>query len=77
MLSKKTILMVCIMLISAYASAQNITVTGNVSDKTGPLVGVTVVVQGTVSSTTTDLDGYYSITVPSSATLSFSSLGDH
>src|SRR5690554_822080 len=75
MLSKKTILMVCIMLISAYASAQNITVTGNVSDKTGPLAGVTVVVQGTVSSTTTDLDGYYSITVPSSATLSFSSLG--
>ena len=75
MLSKKTILMVCIMLISAYASAQNIAVTGNVSDKTGPLVGVTVVVQGTVSSTTTDLDGYYSITVPSSATLSFSSLG--
>ena len=63
MLSKKTILMVCIMLISAYASAQNIAVTGNVSDKTGPLVGVTVVVQGTVSSTTTDLDGYYSITV--------------
>ena len=75
MLSKKTILMVCIMLISAYASAQNIAVTGNVSDKTGPLVGVTVVVQGTVSSTTTDLDGYYSITAPSSATLSFSSLG--
>ncbi len=75
MLSKKTILMVCIMLISAYASAQNITVTGNVSDKTGPLVGVTVVLQGTVSSTTTDLDGYYSITAPSSATLSFSSLG--
>ncbi len=67
--------MVCIMLISAYASAQNITVTGNVSDKTGPIVGVTVVVRGTVSSSTTDLDGNYSITAPSSATLSFSSLG--
>jgi len=67
--------MVCIMLFSAYASAQNITVTGNVSDKTGPLVGVTVVVQGTVTSATTDLDGNFTIVAPSSATLSFSSLG--
>ena len=75
MLLRKTILMVCIMLTVAYASAQNITVTGNVSDKTGPIVGVTVVVQGTVSSTTTDLAGNYSITAPASATLSFSSLG--
>ncbi|NLZ08404.1 MAG: TonB-dependent receptor plug domain-containing protein, partial [Bacteroidales bacterium] len=75
MLLRKTILMVCIMLVSAYASAQNITITGNVSDNTGPVVGVTVVVRGTVSTATTDLDGKYSITAPSTATLTFSSLG--
>ena len=67
--------MVCIMLFSAYANAQNITVTGNVSDKTGPLAGVTVLIQGTVLSSTTGLDGNYSISAPSSATLSFSFLG--
>ena len=75
MLLRKTILMVCVMLVSAYASAQNITITGNVSDNTGPVVGVTVVVRGTVSTATTDLDGKYSITAPSTATLTFSSLG--
>ena len=75
MLLRKTILMVCIMLVSAYASAQNITITGNVSDNTGPVVGVTVVVRGTVSTATTDLDGQYSITAPSTATHTFSSLG--
>ena len=63
------------MLVSAYASAQNITITGNVSDNTGPVVGVTVVVRGTVSTATTDLDGNYSITAPPTATLTFSSLG--
>jgi len=67
--------MVCVLLVSAYASAQNITITGNVSDNTGPVVGVTVVVRGTVSIATTDLDGNYSITAPSTATLTFSSLG--
>ncbi len=67
--------MVCVMLVSAYASAQNITITGNVSDNTGPVVGVTVVVRGTVSTATTDLDGNYSITAPSTATLTFSSIG--
>ena len=75
MLLRKTILMVCVMLVSAYASAQNITITGNVSDNTGPVVGVTVVVRGTVSTATTDLDGNYSITAPSTATLTFSSIG--
>ncbi len=75
MLLRKTSLMVCVLLVSAYASAQNITITGNVSDNTGPVVGVTVVVRGTVSIATTDLDGNYSITAPSTATLTFSSLG--
>jgi Ca-activated chloride channel family protein len=64
MLSRKIILMVCVMLISVYANAQNITITGNVSDKTGALVGATVLVQGTETVTSTDLDGNYSIQAP-------------
>ncbi|MDD4481315.1 MAG: carboxypeptidase-like regulatory domain-containing protein, partial [Bacteroidales bacterium] len=75
MFLRKTILMVCIMLVSAYANAQTITVRGNVSDNTGPLMGVTVLVQGTETLSTTDLDGNYSIQAPANATLSFSSLG--
>lgn len=72
MLSRKPILVTCIMLLMAMtANAQNITITGTVSDNTGPVVGVTVVVQGTVLSGTTDLYGKYSITAPSSATLIF------
>ena len=75
MLSRKFILMVCLMLFSVYANAQNITITGNVSDKAGALVGATVLVQGTETVTSTDLDGNYSIMAPANATLSFSSLG--
>ena len=68
--------MVCIMLLTAvYANAQDITVRGNVVDKTGPLVGVTVLVQGTETLVSTDLDGNFTIRAPSDGVLSFSSLG--
>lgn len=53
------------------------TVTGTVSDqKQTPLVGVTVLEQGTTNGTVTDLDGNYSITVQGeNAVLSFSYIG--
>jgi TonB-linked SusC/RagA family outer membrane protein len=50
------------------------TVTG--SDDEQPLVGATVMLEGTSSGTTTDIDGKYSITVPvSGGTLLFSYVG--
>ncbi len=39
------------------------TVTGTVTDKSGPLPGVSVVVDGTIKGTSTDFDGLYTITV--------------
>lgn len=58
------------------AWAQEITVTGKVIDKSGePLIGVYVLLQGSTSGTSTDVDGNYALTVPSNATLQFSLIG--
>ena len=54
----------------------NITVTGTVTDEAGlPLVGLTVFAEGSGTGVITDLDGNYSIEVPSDAVLVFSYLG--
>ena len=56
--------------------AQNIQVSGTVLDANNePLPGVNVVQTGTTNGTITDLDGKYSINVPSDATLTFSYIG--
>ena len=53
-----------------------IAVRGTVSDAAGPLLGVTVAVQGTTNATATDADGNYSITVTGeNAVLAFSYIG--
>ncbi|WP_246146921.1 SusC/RagA family TonB-linked outer membrane protein [Seonamhaeicola marinus] len=54
---------------------QEITVSGTVSDASGPLPGVNIVVKGTSQGTQTDFDGNYSLSVDSNATLVFSFLG--
>lgn len=56
--------------------AQNVKVTGTVTDKNGePLVGVYVLVQGTKTGTSTDVDGKYALSAPANGTLVFSSMG--
>ncbi|MBQ1697218.1 MAG: TonB-dependent receptor [Bacteroidales bacterium] len=57
--------------------AQNVRVTGKVVDVANnePLIGVNVVQQGTTNGTITDLDGNYSIEVPSNSTIQFSFIG--
>ena len=56
--------------------AQNINVTGTVTDKSGdPLVGVYVVVRGTQTGTATDIDCFYTIMFPTNGTLEFTSMG--
>ncbi|GAB3780953.1 TonB-dependent receptor [Spirosoma horti] len=54
-----------------------ITVTGRVLDETGsPLPGVTVVLKGTTTGTTTSAEGVYTLSVPDgNATLTFSFIG--
>ena len=62
---------------STYATAQQVAVTGTVTDLNGvPLAGVTVVVKGTTSGASTDGSGKYNLTnVSANATLVFSFVG--
>ncbi|HEV7347960.1 TonB-dependent receptor [Telluribacter sp.] len=56
--------------------AQDMTVTGKVTDITGMgMPGVAITVQGTARGTTTDVDGGYTIAAPGNATLVFSFVG--
>ena len=55
------------------AQAQNMTVRGTVSDATGPIVGAVVLSSG--ANAVTDVDGAFSINVPSNAVLEVSCLG--
>jgi len=58
------------------ARQQGIVVTGIVSDQSGPLIGVSVVVKGTNEGTVTDIDGKFTITVSGKeSVLQFSFLG--
>lgn len=56
-------------------TAQDITLSGTVSAEGEPLIGATVMVKGTTTGTTTDMDGAYSLSVPADATLVFSYVG--
>lgn len=55
--------------------AQQKTVTGMVTDATGSLPGVSVMVKGTTKGTGTDFDGKYSITAKTGDVISFSYMG--
>ena len=75
---KRATLSICaLLLFSGVVWAQNITVTGRVTDKTGEAIpGVYVLVTGsTTGGTTTGIDGRYSISAPSSGQITFSLLG--
>ena len=65
------------MLVSAVAYAQNMTVTGVVKDSsTGEGVPfASLQLKGTMTGTSTDGDGFYTITVPADGVLVFSSVG--
>jgi TonB-linked SusC/RagA family outer membrane protein len=51
------------------------TISGSVTDETGPLPGVTVVEKGTGNGTVTDFDGNYTLTVSEDAVIVFSYIG--
>lgn len=56
-------------------SAQNLTVSGTVSDAQGPLSGVVVLAPDAGTNAVTDLDGKYTISVKPTSVLEFSCLG--
>ena len=69
-------LLVCLVLSGTTVFAQEKTVTGVVTDSFNePLIGASIVVQGTTNGVITDLDGKYSIKVTPGATLQFSYVG--
>ncbi|MDT0552586.1 SusC/RagA family TonB-linked outer membrane protein [Urechidicola vernalis] len=55
--------------------AQSKTISGNVTDETGPLPGVSVLIKGTNTGTETDFDGNYSIEASVGDVLQFSFIG--
>ena len=71
----KLILSAIFLLIMVGVHAQNVRVTGVVSDAQGSLIGVNVRVKGGTTGVITDMNGKYSIDVPSHATLVFSYIG--
>lgn len=65
-----------LMFLSSHLWAQNVQVTGQVTDEAGePIPGATVLVKGTTAGTATDLDGQYQLSVPTDAVLVFSFIG--
>ncbi len=69
--------LLALVLLGGVASAQNITVKGNVTDKaTGePVSFASIQIKGTMQGASTDLDGNFSIDAPRTATLIFSFVG--
>lgn len=74
---RNALLFILVATISLGISAQNVTVKGTVTDKTGEtVIGASVVQKGNSGNgTITDIDGNFSLTVPANATLVFSYVG--
>ena len=73
--ARKLTLVVAFLGISAFAFAQS-KVTGTVKDSAGePIIGASVIVDGTTTGTTTAADGTYSLNVPKDAVLQVSFIG--
>lgn len=72
-----TSLLVCLAFMGITAFAQDIQISGKVTsaDDGKVLPGVSVIVKGTTTGTTTSIDGEYTLSVPSGATLVFSFVG--
>ena len=67
-MKKLSLVLACSLFFLGYALAQR-TITGTVSDVGGePLIGASVLVKGTTVGTVTEVDGSYSINVPSGGT---------
>jgi TonB-dependent starch-binding outer membrane protein SusC len=71
-------LLMAILILGGYVSAQERSVTGTVvsSEENEPLPGVSIIVEGTTIGTVTNLDGYFNLNVPDQdAVLVFSFIG--
>ena len=72
----RTLMFLMLLLLPLLVKAQHITVTGSVSDQRGePLVGVTVLIKGSLSGTVTGADGGFSLSAPADGIIQFSYIG--
>ncbi|MBL4745573.1 MAG: SusC/RagA family TonB-linked outer membrane protein [Flavobacteriaceae bacterium] len=69
------ILTLLLALVVQFTFAQEKQISGTVSDETGPLPGVSVIIKGTTTGTETDFDGLYKITAKQGDVLVFSYVG--
>ncbi|KAF2519165.1 TonB-dependent receptor [Flavobacterium salilacus subsp. salilacus] len=74
---KSKLFLITFMLISSFCFAQNVEVSGTVNEAaTGlPMPGVNVTVKDAAANTVTDIDGKFTLSVPSGSTLVFSFIG--
>ena len=64
------------MIFSLGTAMAQVQVKGNVVDENGvPVIGASVVIQGTLNGTTTDLDGNFTLKAPKGAVLEISAIG--
>lgn len=76
LLSKLLVIFLCLMGSSSIFAQATITVKGIIKDETGyEIIGATILEEGTTNGTVSDVDGRYSITVKSGASLRFSFIG--
>ena len=66
-----TLTMICVS-VGAFAQQK---ISGSVKDALGPVIGASVLVQGTGNGTVTDLDGNYTLSVPAGSTIVVSCIG--
>ncbi len=64
-----------LMFVVQFSFAQEKLISGNVSDSTGPLFGVNIIIKGTTKGTETDFDGNYSLKANKGDILEFSYVG--
>ncbi|MCR5276591.1 MAG: TonB-dependent receptor [Bacteroidales bacterium] len=70
----KAFAVACAMLLSVAAFAQQ-KISGTIVDELGPVVGATILQEGTQNGTVTDLDGKYELSVPANSTVIVSCVG--
>lgn len=78
MIKKITLSVIAVLIFAASAFAQKSQISGTVTEKDGtPVIGATVMIDGTLTGTQTDSDGKYALTIPDGAkrTLLFSCIG--
>lgn len=75
-LLRSFLLWLCMLFTTSFVYSQNITVSGQVTDTNGePIIGASVLEQGTTNGTITDIDGMYNISVSTVGSLEFSFIG--